>query len=185
MTASASVPACATTCSRRRDTRERIPTGSIASHGDFRGDANRPGDASASGASDAVGAEQRRARAHRALDLAPRGRTPAPTRSPPIRAHGRRDPQRQPRDRRASPKLAEARSAAAVGTASAVAAGSTAIRAAVVDRAKHEIDERVVVPAKKKGMRIGILAVLGLTLYWPSSSRYSEEDFDSLKVYFL
>lgn len=62
-------------------------------------------------------------------------------------------------------KVVEGGSAAAVGTASAVAAGSSAVKSAVVDRVKHEVDDRVVTPAKRKGIRIGILALLGLTAY--------------------
>lgn len=62
-------------------------------------------------------------------------------------------------------KVVEGGSAAAIGTASVVAAGSTAVKAAVVDRAKHEVDERVVAPAKQKAIKLGILGVLGLTAY--------------------
>lgn len=62
-------------------------------------------------------------------------------------------------------KVVDGGSAAAVGTASAVAAGSTAVKAAVIDRAKVEVDERVVAPAKKKAIKLGVVAILGLTAY--------------------
>jgi hypothetical protein len=62
-------------------------------------------------------------------------------------------------------KVVEGGSAAAVGTASAVAAGSTAVRQATVKRAKVELVQRVVRPAKHKAIVYGSLGVLGLTVY--------------------
>lgn len=62
-------------------------------------------------------------------------------------------------------KVVEGGTGAAVGTASAVAAGSTAIRAATVERAKAELDERVIRPARKKAVGYGSLGVVALTVY--------------------
>jgi hypothetical protein len=62
-------------------------------------------------------------------------------------------------------KTVEGSAGVAVGAASAMAAGSTALKAAVVDRAKDEVDERVVAPAKKKAIKLGVFAILGLTAY--------------------
>lgn len=62
-------------------------------------------------------------------------------------------------------KVVEGSATAAVGTASAVAAGSAAIKQAAVKRAKDEVDERIVQPAKAKGIRYGSVALLGLTAY--------------------
>jgi hypothetical protein len=62
-------------------------------------------------------------------------------------------------------KVVEGGSAAAIGTASAVAAGSTAVRQATVKRAKVELDQRVVRPAKHKAIVYGSLGVVGLTVY--------------------
>ncbi|MCW2926256.1 MAG: hypothetical protein JWM86_224 [Thermoleophilia bacterium] len=62
-------------------------------------------------------------------------------------------------------KVVEGSSAAAAGTASAVAGGSTAVRQATVQRAKVELDERVVQPAKRKAVVYGALAFIGLTVY--------------------
>jgi hypothetical protein len=62
-------------------------------------------------------------------------------------------------------KVVEGSNGAAVGTASAIAAGSSAVRHATVDRAKVEIDHRVVRPAKRKAVLYGSLGVAGLTAY--------------------
>ncbi len=62
-------------------------------------------------------------------------------------------------------KLVEGGSGVAVGTASAIAAGSSAVRTAAVDRTKVEIDQRVVRPAKKKAIVYGSLGAVGLTAY--------------------
>lgn len=62
-------------------------------------------------------------------------------------------------------KIADGARASAVGTASAVAAGKAAVKEATVQRAKHELDERVVQPAKKKALLFGSLGFVGLTVY--------------------
>lgn len=62
-------------------------------------------------------------------------------------------------------KVVDGSSNAAVGTAAAVAAGSSAVKSAAVTKAKSEIDERVVAPAKHKAIVYGTLGVIGLTLY--------------------
>lgn len=62
-------------------------------------------------------------------------------------------------------KLVEGGSGAAVGTASAIAAGSSAVRSAAFDRAKVEVDHRVVRPAKRKAIAYGAVGAVGLTLY--------------------
>ena len=62
-------------------------------------------------------------------------------------------------------KVVQGGSAAATGTASAVAAGSSAVKTATVQRAKVELDSRVVRPAKKKAIVYGSLGVVGLTAY--------------------
>lgn len=62
-------------------------------------------------------------------------------------------------------KLVDGGSSAAAGTASAIAAGSSAIRSATVQRAKVEVDQRVVRPAKRKAVLYGSLGVAGLTAY--------------------
>jgi hypothetical protein len=62
-------------------------------------------------------------------------------------------------------KVVEGGTGAAVGTASAVAAGSSAVQQATVQRAKVEIDQRVVAPAKQKAIFYGSLGVVGLTIY--------------------
>lgn len=62
-------------------------------------------------------------------------------------------------------KLVEGGSGVAVGTASAIAAGSSAVRTAAVDRTKVEIDQRVVAPAKKKALVYGSIGAVGLTAY--------------------
>ena len=53
-------------------------------------------------------------------------------------------------------KVVDGGRGAAIGSAAAVAAGSTAVKTAVVDRAKVELDERVVAPAKKKAIIFGV-----------------------------
>lgn len=62
-------------------------------------------------------------------------------------------------------KVVDGGSAAATGTASALAAGTSAVKSATVQRAKVELDERVVAPAKKKAVLFGSLGFIGLTLY--------------------
>ncbi len=62
-------------------------------------------------------------------------------------------------------KVVDGGSSAATGTAAAVAAGSSAIRTATVDRAKVELEERVVEPAKKKAIVYGAVGFTALTLY--------------------
>jgi hypothetical protein len=62
-------------------------------------------------------------------------------------------------------KLVEGGSGVAVGTASAIAAGSSAVRTAAVDRTRVEIDQRVVAPAKKKAVLYGSIGAVGLTAY--------------------
>ena len=62
-------------------------------------------------------------------------------------------------------KVVEGGSTAAAGTASAIAAGSSAVRQATVQRAKVEVDHRVVRPAKKKAIVYGTLGAAGLTAY--------------------
>jgi hypothetical protein len=62
-------------------------------------------------------------------------------------------------------KLVEGGSGVATGTASAIAAGSSAVRTATVDRAKVEIDHRVVTPAKRKAVLYGSIGAVGLTMY--------------------
>ncbi|MCW2959942.1 MAG: hypothetical protein JWM90_329 [Thermoleophilia bacterium] len=55
--------------------------------------------------------------------------------------------------------------AGAVTAAAAVAAGSSAASQAAVQRAKVELDERVIAPVKKKAVLYGSLAAIGLTVY--------------------
>lgn len=55
--------------------------------------------------------------------------------------------------------------AGAVAAASAVAAGSAAVGQAGVQRARIELDERVIAPVKKKAVLYGTLGFLGLTIY--------------------
>lgn len=62
-------------------------------------------------------------------------------------------------------KVVEGGTGAAVGTASAIAAGSSAIRTATIDRARSEIDTRVVRPTRRKAIYYGSLGVVGLTAY--------------------
>ncbi len=62
-------------------------------------------------------------------------------------------------------KLVEGGSGVAVGTASAIAAGSSAVRTATVDRTKVELDQRVVRPAKRKAVLYGSVGAVGLTMY--------------------
>ena len=62
-------------------------------------------------------------------------------------------------------KVVDGGSSAATGTVAAVAAGSSAIRTATVDRAKVELEERVVEPAKKKAIVYGALGFTALTIY--------------------
>lgn len=62
-------------------------------------------------------------------------------------------------------KVAEGGHGAAVGTASVVAAGTSAAQTAVVDKAKQQLDERVVQPVKQKAILYGSIAMLALTLY--------------------
>ena len=62
-------------------------------------------------------------------------------------------------------KLVEGGSSVAVGTAGAVAAGSSAVKTAAVDRAKVEVDHRVVRPAKRKALLYGSIGAVGLTAY--------------------
>lgn len=62
-------------------------------------------------------------------------------------------------------KIVEGGSNVAAGTASAIAAGSSAVRSATVDRAKAEVDHRVVRPAKRKAILYGSIGAVGLTLY--------------------
>ena len=62
-------------------------------------------------------------------------------------------------------RVVEGGSSVAVGSAAAVAAGSSAIRTAAVERAREELDHRVIEPAKKKAITIGVAGVLALTLY--------------------
>ncbi|MCW2925523.1 MAG: hypothetical protein JWM98_2927 [Thermoleophilia bacterium] len=62
-------------------------------------------------------------------------------------------------------KVVQGGSAAATGTASVLAAGSSAVKTATVQRAKVELDHRVVAPAKKKAVLYGTLGVIGLTVY--------------------
>lgn len=62
-------------------------------------------------------------------------------------------------------KVVEGGAALATGTAAATAAGSTAIRAAAVKRARTEVDERVVEPAKRKAITFGALGFAALTAY--------------------
>lgn len=62
-------------------------------------------------------------------------------------------------------KVADGGTGVAVGTASAIAAGSSAVQHAVVDRAKEEVDERVVQPAKQKAITFGAIGIAALTAY--------------------
>ncbi|MCW2920146.1 MAG: hypothetical protein JWL76_20 [Thermoleophilia bacterium] len=62
-------------------------------------------------------------------------------------------------------KVVSGGSGAATGTASAIAAGSSAVRTATVDRAKVELDQRVVAPAKKKAVFYGTVGAVALTIY--------------------
>ena len=62
-------------------------------------------------------------------------------------------------------KLVEGGSGVAVGAASAIAAGSSAVKTAAVDRTKVELDQRVVAPAKKKAVLYGSIGAVGLTVY--------------------
>jgi hypothetical protein len=62
-------------------------------------------------------------------------------------------------------RVVEGGSHAAVGTAAAVAAGSSAVRTAAVDRARAQVDERVVAPAKRKVTVYGVIGVVALTAY--------------------
>lgn len=62
-------------------------------------------------------------------------------------------------------KVVDGGSAVATGAASATAAGSTAIKAATIKRAKVEVDERVVEPAKRKAITFGTIGLVALTAY--------------------
>jgi hypothetical protein len=62
-------------------------------------------------------------------------------------------------------KVVEGGSGAAAGTAAAIAAGSSAVRAATVERARSELDARVVAPARRKAIVYGSLGVVALTVY--------------------
>lgn len=62
-------------------------------------------------------------------------------------------------------KVVDGGSSAATGTAAAVAAGSSATRSATVDRAKAELDEHVVAPARRKAIVYGSLGFAALTVY--------------------
>jgi len=62
-------------------------------------------------------------------------------------------------------KLAEGSKGVAIGSASAIAAGSSAVKTAAVSRAKDELDARVVKPAKKKAVLYGSLGFVGITIY--------------------
>ena len=62
-------------------------------------------------------------------------------------------------------KLVDGGSSVAAGTASAIAASSSAVRTATVDRAKVEVDHRVVRPAKRKAVLYGSVGAVGLTAY--------------------
>ncbi len=62
-------------------------------------------------------------------------------------------------------KVVEGGSNVATGTASAIAAGSSAVRTATVNRAKVEVDHRVVRPARRKAVLYGSIGAVGLTAY--------------------
>lgn len=62
-------------------------------------------------------------------------------------------------------KVVEGGSNAAVGSAGAIAAGSSAVRTAAVDRARVEVDQRVVQPARRKAVLYGSIGAVGLTIY--------------------
>jgi hypothetical protein len=62
-------------------------------------------------------------------------------------------------------KVVNGSTGAAAGTASAIAAGSSAVRSATVERARVEVDQRVVQPAKRKAVLYGTMGAVGLTAY--------------------
>ncbi len=61
--------------------------------------------------------------------------------------------------------LAEGRSTVAVGTAAVAGAGKRVVQEKVVDEAKHQLDEKVVQPARKKAIFYGTLAFIALTIW--------------------
>ncbi|MCW2950346.1 MAG: hypothetical protein JWN41_1359, partial [Thermoleophilia bacterium] len=62
-------------------------------------------------------------------------------------------------------KLVDGGSGMAIGGATAIAAGTSAAKTAAVTAAKHQVDERIVKPAKRKAILFGTLAFVGVTIY--------------------
>lgn len=73
----------------------------------------------------------------------------------------RRDPQLRPETVATDSRV----KGAIVAGSHAIDAGSTAVRQAAVQRAKVELDHRVMQPARHKALVYGSLGVLGLTVY--------------------
>lgn len=62
-------------------------------------------------------------------------------------------------------KVVDGGAAVATGAAAATAAGSSAIKSATVNRARVELDEHVVAPAKRKAITFGTIGFAALTAY--------------------
>lgn len=62
-------------------------------------------------------------------------------------------------------KLAASGSRAAAGTSALAGASKQAVKDHVVDEVRHQVDERVVQPVKKKAITFGLLGFIGLTVW--------------------